>query len=127
MTSKPSLPIDALLPEILSSLQRHPNLVLEAAPGAGKTTRIPPELLKLDDGEVIFARTVLLATGAEYNRPALANLEAFKEKAGLSADEFEGLLQYTSQVCDFQYFRAEPAYSRQGFEQPGELQIIRVY
>ncbi|KAJ7219267.1 aflatoxin-detoxifizyme [Mycena pura] len=28
----------------------------------------------------------------------LANLEGLKEKAGLSADEFEGLLQYTSQV-----------------------------
>src|SRR3984957_18670452 len=35
--------------------------------------RHPYEVV-LDDGEVIFARTVLLATGAEYNRPALANL-----------------------------------------------------
>jgi thioredoxin reductase (NADPH) len=38
--------------------------------------RRPYEVV-LDDGEVIFARTVLLATGAEYNKPALANLEAF--------------------------------------------------
>src|SRR3984957_2053526 len=41
--------------------------------------RHPYEVV-LDDGEVIFARTVLLATGAEYNRPALANLEAFTGK-----------------------------------------------
>jgi thioredoxin reductase (NADPH) len=41
--------------------------------------RRPYEVV-LDDGEVIFARTVLLATGAEYNRPALANLEAFTGK-----------------------------------------------
>jgi thioredoxin reductase (NADPH) len=34
----------------------------------------------LDDGEVIRARTIVLATGAEYNRPALANLEAFTGK-----------------------------------------------
>lgn len=31
----------------------------------------------LDDGETILARTIILATGAEYNKPALANLDAF--------------------------------------------------
>ena len=40
------LPIDSLLPEILSSLESHPNLVIEASPGSGKTTRVPPALLK---------------------------------------------------------------------------------
>ncbi|HEX8136067.1 MAG TPA: ATP-dependent helicase HrpB [Pyrinomonadaceae bacterium] len=39
------LPIDTLLPEIVASLRRSPNLVIEAAPGAGKTTRVPPSLL----------------------------------------------------------------------------------
>ena len=42
----PQLPIDALLPEIRASLQAHPRLVLEAPPGAGKTTRVPPALLE---------------------------------------------------------------------------------
>jgi len=41
------LPIDPLLPSILDSLGAHPNLVIEAAPGAGKTTRVPPTLLQL--------------------------------------------------------------------------------
>ena len=41
----PQLPIDALLPEIRASLEVHPRLVLEAPPGAGKTTRVPPALL----------------------------------------------------------------------------------
>src|SRR5690606_17162235 len=42
---RPALPIDAILPEVLASLAAHPRLVLEAPPGAGKTTRVPPALL----------------------------------------------------------------------------------
>ncbi|MGH9943639.1 MAG: ATP-dependent helicase HrpB [Pyrinomonadaceae bacterium] len=47
----PVLPIDALLPEILASLECTPNLVLEAPPGAGKTTRVPPALLDTVRGQ----------------------------------------------------------------------------
>jgi len=36
-----ALPIDALLGELTRSLERRPNLVLRAAPGSGKTTRVP--------------------------------------------------------------------------------------
>ena len=39
------LPIDSLIPDIVASLRRSPNLIVEAAPGAGKTTRVPPALL----------------------------------------------------------------------------------
>lgn len=41
-----ALPIDPLLPELLASLAGHPRLVLEAPPGAGKTTRVPLALLE---------------------------------------------------------------------------------
>jgi ATP-dependent helicase HrpB len=34
--------VDAILPEILVSLQHTSNLVIEAPPGTGKTTRVPP-------------------------------------------------------------------------------------
>ncbi|HEX2667572.1 MAG TPA: ATP-dependent helicase HrpB [Gammaproteobacteria bacterium] len=40
-----SLPIDALLPEIRRQLGSHAALVIQAPPGAGKTTRVPPVLL----------------------------------------------------------------------------------
>ena len=40
------LPIDPFLPEAIKSLQEHPCLVLQAAPGTGKTTRLPPALLR---------------------------------------------------------------------------------
>jgi ATP-dependent helicase HrpB len=39
------LPIDPLLPRVIESLRSAPNLVIEAPPGAGKTTRVPPALL----------------------------------------------------------------------------------
>lgn len=39
------LPIDPTLPEILRSLAERPSLVLEAPPGAGKTTRVPRAML----------------------------------------------------------------------------------
>jgi ATP-dependent helicase HrpB len=42
----PAFPIDALLPAIRESLAAHPRLVLEAPPGAGKTTRVPLALLE---------------------------------------------------------------------------------
>ena len=41
-------PINDLLPEIRASLQAHPRLVLEAPPGAGKTTQVPLALLDAD-------------------------------------------------------------------------------
>jgi len=40
------LPIDEVIPEIVDSLRRIPCLAVVAPPGAGKTTRIPPALLR---------------------------------------------------------------------------------
>ena len=52
------LPIDSLMPEILGSFCRSPNLVIEAAPGAGKTTRVPSALLKFGGVLVLEPRRV---------------------------------------------------------------------
>lgn len=40
------LPIDPRLPEIVETLRKHGRLVLVAPPGAGKTTRVPPAILR---------------------------------------------------------------------------------
>ncbi len=37
-----ALPIDEVLPELVDALRREGRVVLEAPPGAGKTTRVPP-------------------------------------------------------------------------------------
>ncbi len=41
----PPLPIDAVLPALLEALAARPSAVLQAPPGAGKTTRVPLALL----------------------------------------------------------------------------------
>ncbi|WP_163997323.1 ATP-dependent helicase HrpB [Pyxidicoccus caerfyrddinensis] len=46
-----ALPIDPLLPEIVSTLRGSRSLVLEAPPGAGKTTRVPRALLEAGLGQ----------------------------------------------------------------------------
>ena len=43
-----AFPISELLPRIRASLAAHPRLVLEAPPGAGKTTQVPLALLDAD-------------------------------------------------------------------------------
>ncbi len=44
MPALPSLPIDAVLDELLAVLRARGNAVLQAPPGAGKTTRVPPAI-----------------------------------------------------------------------------------
>jgi ATP-dependent helicase HrpB len=46
-----ALPIDPLLPEIVASLHTRGAVVIEAPPGAGKTTRVPPALLDAGFGQ----------------------------------------------------------------------------
>lgn len=67
------LPIDALLPEIEAALRAGPNLVIQADPGAGKTTRVPPELLArglVPHGEIIVAQPRRLAARMAAQRVA---------------------------------------------------------
>ncbi len=67
---KPALPVDDLLPEILDSLRLHPNLVIVAAPGAGKTTRVPPALLGIVSGEVVVLEPRRIAARLAARRVA---------------------------------------------------------
>ncbi len=70
MISKPVLPVDAILPEIIASLKRSPNLVVEAPPGAGKTTRVPPALLEIVSDEVVVLEPRRIAARLAARRVA---------------------------------------------------------
>ncbi len=70
LNRRPALPVDAILPEIIDSLRRHPSLVIEAPPGAGKTTRVPPALLELAKGEVVVLEPRRIAARLAARRVA---------------------------------------------------------
>src|SRR5271170_3009064 len=70
VSRKSPLPVDVLLPEIISSLRRNPNLILEAPPGAGKTTRVPPALLGIVSGEVVVLEPRRIAARLAARRVA---------------------------------------------------------
>ncbi len=65
-----ALPIDAQLDSILASLKSHRNLVLSAAPGAGKTTRLPPRLLELTSKKILVLEPRRIAAVAAASRIA---------------------------------------------------------
>jgi ATP-dependent helicase HrpB len=67
------LPVDAILPDVVEALRRGRSLVVEAPPGAGKTTRIPRALLEAGlagDGEVLVLEPRRLATRMAARRVA---------------------------------------------------------
>ena len=70
MKPRPPLPVDSILPEIIDSLRRCPNLVIEAPPGAGKTTRVPPALLEIVSGEVVVLEPRRIAARMAARRVA---------------------------------------------------------
>ncbi len=67
------LPIDPLLPELVASLRARPTLVLEAPPGAGKTTRVPRALYDAgfaEQGEIVVLEPRRLAARLAARRVA---------------------------------------------------------
>ena len=75
-----TLPIDAVLPQLLSSLQTRSNAVLVAPPGAGKTTAVAPALLgeAWCRGEILLLSPRRLAARAAAERMA----ELARERVG---------------------------------------------
>ena len=82
VSRKPALPVDAILPDVVDCLNRHPSLVIEAPPGAGKTTRVPPALLGLTSGEVVVLEPRRIAARLAARRVAAEMAEKPGETVG---------------------------------------------
>ncbi|WP_282119986.1 ATP-dependent helicase HrpB [Ruegeria atlantica] len=74
------LPIDDAIPELLDALKANGRAVLQAPPGAGKTTRVPLAMLEagLCDGKIIMLEPRRLAARAAAERMA----ETLGQRAG---------------------------------------------
>ncbi len=66
------LPIDDAIPDLLNALHAHGRAVLQAPPGAGKTTRVPLEMLQADlcEGRIVMLEPRRLAARAAAERMA---------------------------------------------------------
>ncbi|MCA1632036.1 MAG: ATP-dependent helicase HrpB, partial [Acidobacteria bacterium] len=79
------LPIDEILPRAVETLRRARSLVVEAPPGAGKTTRLPPALLDADvagGGDVLVLEPRRLAARMAARRVAEERGERLGETVG---------------------------------------------
>jgi ATP-dependent helicase HrpB len=78
------LPIDPLLPEIVAQLRAGASLVLEAPPGAGKTTRVPRALDDAGavDGQILVLEPRRLAARLAAQRIADERGEPLGERIG---------------------------------------------
>ena len=64
------LPVDEHIPAILEALRNGENVVIEAAPGAGKTTHVPPALLSVCAGNVVVLEPRRIAARMAARRVA---------------------------------------------------------
>ncbi|MEJ6389695.1 ATP-dependent helicase HrpB [Gymnodinialimonas ulvae] len=64
------LPIDAILPDLVTALHAEGRAVLQAPPGAGKTTRVPLALLPEVSGRILMLEPRRLAARAAAERMA---------------------------------------------------------
>lgn len=70
------LPIDSHLGDLVAAIRRHPVVVLEAPPGTGKTTRLPPTLLEAVTGKVVVTQPRRIAARLAAKRAAEERHEA---------------------------------------------------
>ena len=66
-----TLPVDHILPDLIAALQSHGRAVLQAPPGAGKTSRVPLAML---DAGVTQGRIIMLEPRRLATRAAAARL-----------------------------------------------------
>ena len=84
MSATPALPIDPILPALIDALRAEGRAVLQAPPGAGKTTRVPLAMLAagLAQGRILMLEPRRLAARAAAERMAETLGESVGETVG---------------------------------------------
>ncbi len=80
------LPVEAVLPELHEALKRQRVVILQAPPGTGKTTRVPPSLIGLPwlgQGRVLVLEPRRVAARAAAARMAIERGEEIGRSIGL--------------------------------------------
>lgn len=120
---KPALPIDPLLPSIAEAFGKSPSLIIQASPGSGKTTRIPPYLLDSKiipaDREILVLVPRRLAAKMAALRVAEEMGEPIGERVGYQF-RFENVggpktrLRFLTEGMLLRYLVQDPSLSRAG-------------
>ena len=82
MSSRERLPIDDVLGDVVAAMSKAGSTVLVAAPGAGKTTRVPPALEDAGLGPVVILEPRRIAARAAARRVAEENGWRVGEEVG---------------------------------------------
>ncbi|MDD2856328.1 MAG: hypothetical protein PHU01_12430 [Desulfuromonadaceae bacterium] len=83
------LPIENIIPEILDTVQISNNTILNASPGAGKTTRVPLALLDIippEAGRILMLEPRRIAAVAAAGWMAAALNEEVGQSVGIQSD-----------------------------------------
>ncbi len=76
------LPIDDILPDLKTALAQHRRAVLQAPPGAGKTTRVPLALMEQTPGRIVMLEPRRIAARAAAEQMARLLSEPAGERVG---------------------------------------------
>ncbi len=101
--NKSELPVDSVLPELVSALRSHGSAVLVAPTGAGKTTRVPPAILdsglaEIPQGKQTRPGTLILLEPRRLAARAAAARMAFERGRGRVGDEVGYRVRFDSAV-----------------------------
>ena len=107
------LPIDALIPEIVSLLGTGRAVVVEAEPGAGKTTRVPRALLDAFSGQVLVLEPRRIAARMAAKRVAVELGEEVGQTVGYQV-RFERVAGQGTRL----HFLTEGVLTRRLFQDP---------
>src|SRR5258708_7374108 len=113
------LPVDAILGDVIDSLRGSPNLVIEAPPGAGKTTRVPPALLAEVRGDILVLEPRRIAARMAARRVAQERGEKIGETVGYEVRLGEGAgprtrLRFLTEGVLTRRFLSDPRLDRVG-------------